>query len=135
MYISVVLCTRVWCCFEIYKSLLDAGEGSARKTYDVYTACDLTKQDAKRKEGAIGLVDGIAAADEDAAGKQKREVYFPFELAKRSLAVKLQISKASVESDRTRILNAIVGAPPDSQPPETHEQFDRMNSMLVQSSV
>ena len=27
--------TRVWCCFEIYKSLLGAGEGAARKTYDV----------------------------------------------------------------------------------------------------
>ena len=97
----------------------------------MYTACNLTKQDAKRKEGAIGIVDGIAAADEGATGKQKREALFPFELAKRALMVRLQTSKASVESDRTRILNAIVGAPLDAQPPEMHEQFDRMNAMLV----
>ena len=61
------------------------GEGWARKTYDVYTAMDLSKQDAARKEGAIGIVDGIAANDKDAAAKQKRELLFPIKLAESAL--------------------------------------------------
>jgi len=69
--------SRIWCCFEIFKSLLDAGDGDgvARKTYDVYTACDLTKQDRQRKEGAVGIVEGVAAGDKDAAARSRAQTY------------------------------------------------------------
>ena len=45
--------------------------------------------------------------------------------------MKLQEADASVPADKKSILNTIVGNAPDAEPPETHEQFDRMNAMLA----
>ena len=76
-------------------------------------------------------MEGIAANDKDAAAKQEREKLFPFKLAESALSVKLQEADASVAADKKSILNTIVGNAPDAEPPETHEQFDRMNAMLA----
>jgi len=63
--------------------------------------------------------------------KQKREALFPLELATKALSVKLQAAEASVDADRVHILNAIVGAEPDAEPPAEHDQYARMNAMLA----
>ena len=121
--------TRIWCCFEIFKSLLDVGDGAAHKTYDIYTACDLYKMDNRRKEGAVGIVEGMSAGDKDAAAKQDRESHFPLERVQ--LDLKLQTAQASVESDQRSILNAICGQEADAEPLAEHTQYDVMNAMLA----
>ena len=111
----------VWCCFEIYKSLLDVGTTTARKTYDVYTAVP--------KTGAVGITDGIVANDANAAAKQKRESLFPLERVR--LDIKLQLAESSVESDRKSILNDICEQDAEAEPPMQHAKYDMMNGMLA----
>jgi hypothetical protein len=108
--------SRIWCGYEIFTSLA----GDKHKTYDVYTC---------PKGGAVGLVEGLSAGDKDAGAKQKRESGFPLERVR--LDIQLQSAQASVEADRKAILNAIVGAAADAEPPEEHASYTRLNNMLA----
>jgi hypothetical protein len=108
--------SRIWCGYEIFTSLA----GDKHKTYDVYTCL---------KGGAVGLVEGLSAGDKDAGAKQKRESGFPLERVR--LDIQLQSAQASVEADRKTILNAIVGAAADAEPPEEHASYTRLNNMLA----
>jgi len=81
------------------------------------------------KGGAVGLVEGLSAGDKDAGAKQKRESGFPLERVR--LDIQLQSAQASVEADRKAILNAIVGAAADAEPPEEHASYTRLNNMLA----
>ena len=108
--------SRIWCGYEIFTSLA----GDKHKTYDVYTCL---------KGGAVGLVEGLSAGDKDAGAKQKRESGFPLERVR--LDIQLQSAQASVEADRKAILNAIVGAAADAEPPEEHASYTRLNNMLA----
>ena len=108
--------SRIWCGYEIFTSLA----GDSHKTYDVYTC---------PKQGAVGLVEGLSAGDKDAGAKQKRESAFPLERVR--LDIQLQSAQASVEADRKAILNAIVGAAADAEPPDEHASYARLNNMLA----
>ena len=108
--------SRIWCGYEIFTSLA----GDRHKTYDVYTC---------PKQGAVGLVEGLSAGDKDAGAKQKRESAFPLERVR--LDIQLQSAQASVEADRKAILNAIVGAAADAEPPDEHASYTRLNNMLA----
>ena len=108
--------SRIWCGYEIFTSLA----GDSHKTYDVYTC---------PKQGAVGLVEGLSAGDKDAGAKQKRESAFPLERVR--LDIQLQSAQASVEADRKAILNAIVGAAADAEPPDEHASYTRLNNMLA----
>ena len=58
---------------------------------------------------AVGLTDGFAPCDyNDTHRKQCREQDFPFTLAKQALDITLETAQASVESDRTHILNKMI---------------------------
>jgi hypothetical protein len=108
--------SRIWCGYEIFTSLA----GDSHKTYDVYTC---------PKQGAVGLVEGLSAGDKDAGAKQKRESGFPLERVR--LDIQLQSAQASVEADRKAILNAIVGAAADAEPPDEHANYTLLNNMLA----
>jgi hypothetical protein len=109
--------SRIWCGYEIFTSLA----GDSNKTYDVYTC--------PKQGGAVGLVEGLSAGDINAGAKQKRESAFPLERVR--LDIQLQSAQASVEADRKAILNAIVGAAADAEPPEEHASYTRLNNMLA----
>jgi hypothetical protein len=109
--------SRIWCGYEIFTSLA----GDSHKTYDVYTC--------PKQGGAVGLVEGLSAGDINAGAKQKRESAFPLERVR--LDIQLQSAQASVEADRKAILNAIVGAAADAEPPEEHASYTRLNNMLA----
>ena len=71
---------------------------------------------APSREGAFGLVQVVSAGDKEASAKQKRESAFPHERVR--LDIQLQPAQASVKADRKAILNAIVGADADVEPPD-----------------
>ena len=127
-----VVFTRIWCGYEVYVSLVDAKPGY---TWGVYTALPegVTDLFGDMLTDAVGLTDGLAPADQDhVAFKQDREKHFPFALAQRTLAIELQTAQASVASDKTHILNAMIGETDDfNRPlPERHERYDLLNETL-----
>ena len=103
-------------------SLVDAKPGY---TWGVYTLSE--------GGGGVGLTDGLAPADDDwPPYKRRREAKFPFALAQRALAIELQSAQASVGSDKTHILNAMIGETDDFNAPlpERHERYDLLNETL-----
>uniref|UniRef100_A0A7S2HEF6 Uncharacterized protein n=1 Tax=Zooxanthella nutricula TaxID=1333877 RepID=A0A7S2HEF6_9DINO len=117
--------TRVWCGYEIFVSL-DAPPFPGF-LYDIYTMAGQT---------AVGLADGYNYADMKRANcrqidKNTREAGFPIQTVVDALSTKIQDAKASVEADRRHILNVIVDAPLNDQPPERHQLYDRLNRLLA----
>merc|ERR1712032_1382836 len=96
---SGVCFTRLWCCFEIYTSLMSLAFERSYK-YDIYTA-------HKNQFGeSVGLVDGLTILDQrggrdlEQQYKGARESFFPVNLLEKSLQVRLEMGEASVEDDR-----------------------------------
>ena len=143
--------TRIWCCLEIHLGLV--------RTYEVYTcpkegcealdtsveAWDKAGADARTlgervarlpsvRRHAVGLTGGLCAADGGYAALQsRRQQAFPLELVHRAFAIRLQGGDASVESDRTHILNYIAGRRGDAlDAPVLAEcdAYDATNAML-----
>ena len=85
----------------------ESSPADRHKTYEVYTC---------PKQGAFGLVQVVSAGDKEASAKQKRESASPHERVR--LDIQLQPAQASVKADRKAILNAIVGADADVEPPD-----------------
>merc|ERR1712032_1067371 len=85
--------TRVWCCFEVYTSLMD--QASERDYhYDIYTVF-------KNSFGAVAaLVDGLSVKDSRGGAlngqqyKAFREKFFPTALLETSLEVCLEKGEA-----------------------------------------
>ena len=125
--------TRVWCCYEIYIALAEAGDALK---YEVYTAENHTYKDDegwKSERAAVGMTDGLAPADLSAEYKELREVHFPLKLAKAAFETKLEIAEASKPADRNRILNTISGRAPAEllEPPlAAHAEYDGLNAKL-----
>jgi len=101
-------------------------------------------QERAEKCPVVIITDGPTAEDEEQgvlqqwndqggkyAHKAARELHFPPELVSKALEIQLQNSAASVEADKTQILNSIVGSSNlDDKPPEQHERYDDMNKTL-----
>ena len=80
------------------------------------------------------MTDGLAPVDGDAEGKYHREKYFPVEVGERGLQVTLETAKASMEADRVRILNTIVGRTGNElKAPvmESHGSYQILNDTLA----
>ena len=140
--------SRIWCDYEVYVALEGAHE--ERYTFDVYTACQGVLDQCSFMQAdkpplfceAVGLTDGLCAGDEKAmypslAGmmKLRREANFPAFQQRKGLQVQLQNGDASMDSDKTHILNAIAGNSADSAalnatPPDAHPAFDAVNGKL-----
>jgi len=104
---------RIWCVFELWQSLSHA-EG---RTYDMYTALsapmmckclDLDTMDDEEKEiHAVGITDGLIAAEPLPEYKSKREKVFPMELLDIGIGFSCLDGKASVPDDERRIKDEI----------------------------
>jgi len=130
---------RVWCCYEIWSTLMLAAaanlygdlpvDGQGGYKYDIYTCVG--------EDRAVGLTDGFAPVDMRRAkhwwttNKYHREKTFPIEMAHSALSLKLELGQASQETDRIHILNSIVGcANLDAKPPKEHARYNQLNSTL-----
>ncbi len=72
----------------------------------------------------------VVPAESTAASKAHRQARFPVRLLQAAFRIKVEEGQASVETDRTHILNSLTGMPLDSEPALTHEQYDRINKLL-----
>ena len=106
-------------------------------TYDVYTAKDHTPHDEMGQRQAVGLVDGVAAADTGFVGaeaaasiKSVREAAFPAALVDKGMRARVQDGKASVEADWRHILNSIAKRPLDAEVAAEHEAYEAVNAIL-----
>jgi hypothetical protein len=68
--------------------------------------------------------------EETAMYKAHRQARFPVRLLQAAFDIKVEDGQASVETDKRHILNSLTGMPLDSEPPRTHEQYDRINKLL-----
>ena len=59
--------------------------------------------------------------------KTKREEDFPLELIEEAYKIRVQDGQASVEKDRSRILNSIAGKRLESEPELQHPAYDAVN--------
>ena len=88
------------------------GSTSAGYKYDIYTL--------KGNGEGVGLTDGLVASDgvnsatrldsEKANRRLEREAAFPLDLLQKALSVSVGAAESSVDTDRTRLLNALTGA-------------------------
>ena len=62
--------------------------------------------------------------------KKLREAKFPLSLAGSALGTTIEISAASIASDRIRILNSLVGSEPHAPPDVEHPAFAEINNAL-----
>ena len=98
--------------------------------YDIATSCPHQDKMMTVKSAVI-ITDGYLRSDRNMPdNKYEREQFFPEQILQRALQVKLEAGEASFESDRTHILNSIVGQELNSTPPETHPKFDELNDTL-----
>ena len=83
---------------------------------------------------AVGIISGGATSDFGRSDLiSAREASFPYKLIEKSLSIKVEVAKASVEDDRIHILNSIVGRSIDninSVPPVAHEKYKELNNSL-----
>lgn len=116
---------RIWCGFEVWTSLLFPG-AVERQLHDIYTTVN---------DSAVGILDGFAKSDlarGDAWAfheKHKREKLFPA-FSEQALSFSIQKAVASVEGDRQRILNSVVDADPQEDPPAYDLRYDQFNSVV-----
>mmetsp|Transcript_47418 Transcript_47418/g.103745 ORF Transcript_47418/g.103745 Transcript_47418/m.103745 type:complete len:690 (-) Transcript_47418:162-2231(-) len=117
--------TRIWCAFEEYVSLMGDGRTSPM-LLDIATVtangkADLLTDGPTQKEG--GRTHG---------GKEKasREKFFPTELLLNGIKVDFSKANASVEDDKTRILNCLAQRDLHLPPLDEHENYDKVNRKL-----
>jgi hypothetical protein len=72
----------------------------------------------------------VVPAEFTATYKAHRQARCPVRLLQAAFGIKVEDGQASVETDRWHILNYLTGMPLDSEPPRTHEQYDRINKLL-----
>ena len=119
---SCCVCPLLRCAYELYISLQESRKGF---TWDVYTIME-------DSQAGVGIIDGLAAIDKKPEDKRRREEKFPFKLVTNAIKrIELQTAKASVPTDRDRILNAIAGVLDlSATPPSQHENYDQINNIL-----
>ena len=117
---------RVWCCYEMYESLtMQEGErdvtarANGRHTFDVYHTSLGTQAPCRIVEHGF-LPPEAAALTEGVLDLE------------RGMDVKLQLAKASVDADRRRILNSVVGGGRDrsAEVLAEHPQYEEVNATL-----
>jgi len=129
--------SRIWCIYELYKSLMDK---KYDYKFDVYTEHDwqynYEKMDFPKDCGdAIGLIDGFINSDNQNGSpnptfKQLRESQFPLERILKAGSIDIKKAKASDASDETYIKNIITNQNKDDAPPEHHDNYDKLNDLI-----
>lgn len=113
---SGVIFSRIWCVYESYTTLVAMDDGAEDNyKWDIYAS-------TSSGIAADGMMDGVVTAGRS---------LFPVERAIQSLDITVETANASLAADRTRILNAIVGASNlAAAPPLVHPEFDHLNGMI-----
>ena len=119
--VECVVYSRIWCIFELFKSMI--GDNSNYE-FDIYTEID-------RDRGAAGITHGYIPEDRTIeVYKKQRQSKFPLDRILQATNVDVQHAKASVESDRTFILNTITGRSVDDAVVDDHDKYDELNNTL-----
>jgi len=122
--------TRIWCCFEVYISLMNFAAARDYK-YDIYTVHRNCFGDAAALVDGLTIWDQRGGVERGCLYKQSREGLFPVTLLESSLGVRLEMGKASVEDDRKHILNSLADrCDLDAEPLLQHPNYTMANSML-----
>jgi hypothetical protein len=136
-----VVYRRMWCIYELYKSLMDKKAGYK---FDVYTEHDwevnkifLSGNNFKDNGDAIGLIDGFIDGDIQfgVAGvnpffKSLRESQFPLERILKASAIDIKKAVASEARDEKYIKNTITNQNEDDDPPEHHDNYEKLNNLI-----
>ena len=130
-----VVFTRIWCILEVYLALIYADKwknDDSVEVWAVYTA--FKNKHLGQDRDAVGIVNGGATSDKNNLVASQRESHFPFELITKSLNLEVEKAKASYESDRIHILNAIVHGEKcedfDALPPEDCVAYENLNNSV-----
>merc|ERR1740124_1614856 len=84
-----------------------------------------TAHDSKHHNGAVGLISGGATSDLYAIDTLNREKHFPTPLIVKCIKYNLKNVDAEKEGDCKHVLNTIIGADLDAEPPEGDDKYDR----------
>jgi len=128
--------TRIWCCYEMFRTLIDAEREAKGGLWAVYTAHTHAYKHALGEEErqALGIISGGATIDRGVTeNTATREELFPFELISEAPTIKVEKGKTSVKHDRIHILNSIAGNTGDEinkTPPNIHILYDKVNDTL-----
>ena len=133
-----VVYSRIWCIYELYKSLMDKKDGYK---FDVYTEYDwefdkkLTSGSFKDNGDAIGLIDGFIDGDiqyvsPNPVFKSLRESQFPLERILKAGDIDIKKAVASEPRDDKYIKNTITNQNEDDDPPEHHENYEKLNKLI-----
>lgn len=138
-----VIFSRAWCLYEFYLTLLyqqqeeQKEEGSKVGLWAIYAAEGHTYESPigyKEEREAVGIIYGGATSDgDDTRHIIAREQSFPFNLIKKSFAIKVEDAYVSNDPDRIRILDSIAfnsGSELNDAPVESHEKYTDLNYML-----
>jgi Ran GTPase-activating protein (RanGAP) involved in mRNA processing and transport len=112
--------------------------------FDVYTEHDWEYRCKAQSTGllrddsgnAIGLVDGFIDGDNDLAGtvslfyKSLRESQFPLERILKASAIDIKRAVASEARDEKYIKNTITNQNEDDDPPEHHDNYEKLNNLI-----
>jgi len=96
--------TRIWCIYELYKSVM---ENDRKCEFDIYTETDSNE--------AVGITHGFLSSDykrgDDIKSfvKKIRESKYPIDRILKSINVNVKDAESSIESDRKYIFNIISG--------------------------
>jgi hypothetical protein len=108
-----VVYSRIWCIFELFKSVMDY---NSNYELDVYTEID--------GDRAVGITHGYIPSDlkynKKSFKKKRRESKFPLDRILQATNVDVKQAQASIESDRRIILNTITGRSVDDEVLESH---------------
>jgi len=141
-----IVFTRIWCIFELHLTLTDTQEEKDDDTSEVgvwasYTAKNhISEHQGKRQNReAVGIISGGSTADDGFTHDNglrynisNRESHFPIEVLSNSLKIQVEQAQASIENDRTHILNSISGEMEnlDIKPPITHRNYTSLNDAI-----
>mmetsp|Transcript_50803 Transcript_50803/g.91271 ORF Transcript_50803/g.91271 Transcript_50803/m.91271 type:complete len:772 (+) Transcript_50803:80-2395(+) len=119
--------SRSWCTFEVSMAVLEL-----HKPIDVATCADgigqvltdgYTEEETKVEKKSPGW---------GSRSKSIRESTFPVEVMNAGLTLEIETAKASEESDRVRILNAISNSEDlDGEPLGSHQNYTKVNKRLA----
>ena len=133
-----VVYSRIWCIYELYKSLMDKKDDYM---FDVYTEYDWKNShngiyETRNYSGdAIGLTDGFIESDNQNGApnplfKQQRECQFPLERILKAGAIDIKKAVASDARDEKYIKNTITNQNEDDDPPEHHDNYEKLNNLI-----
>ena len=139
--------TRVWCILELDLTLIKVQEKKEKGRdcddmdlewnglWAVYTAHDhtyLKGTDYGETRKAVGIVPGGATCDFGISSYTNlRQRDFPMDRILKGLDTMIQTANASIEHDKTHILNFISGSEDlNAEPPKEHEKYDALNDAV-----